>query len=47
MEKQKLNIKKNKRNKISNITKEKFMNTCPVTKGICLNPLCIFGCLER
>ena len=26
--------------------KGKFMNTCPVTGGLCLNPLCAFGCIE-
>lgn len=26
--------------------KQSFMNTCPVSRGICLNPLCLFGCIE-
>ncbi|MEK6884610.1 MAG: hypothetical protein AABY22_33565 [Nanoarchaeota archaeon] len=25
----------------------KFMNTCPVTNGLCFNPLCMFGCIEN
>lgn len=25
----------------------KFLNTCPVTRGICLNPLCLMGCIEN
>lgn len=24
-----------------------FAGKCPVTGGTCLNPLCIFGCVER
>ena len=27
--------------------KTKFLNTCPVTGGLCANPLCIFGCIEN
>jgi hypothetical protein len=24
----------------------KFLNTCPATGGICMNPLCLIGCIE-
>ncbi len=26
---------------------EAFLNKCPVTGGICLNPMCIAGCIEN
>lgn len=26
---------------------QKFMRKCPVTQGTCLNPMCMFGCIER
>lgn len=33
----------NRRNRLS----KKFMKKCPVTSGTCLNPMCMFGCIER
>ena len=24
-----------------------FLNKCPVTGGICLNPMCLMGCIEE
>lgn len=26
---------------------QSFMNKCPATGGICLNPMCLFGCIEE
>ncbi len=31
---------------MKNKTKEEFLNTCPATGGVCMNPLCLFGCIE-
>lgn len=26
---------------------QKFMRKCPTAGGTCLNPMCMFGCIER
>jgi len=39
-------IKKRRQFK-NQLMKSKFMKTCPVGGGICLNPICAFGCIER
>ena len=41
----------NKKNKTKTNTENSklckaFAGTCPVTDGVCLNPMCMFGCIE-
>lgn len=33
--------------KKKNKNKRAFLSKCPVSGGACLNPLCVFGCIER